>query len=163
MTPYILIYWRIILIKTQPTFQPCFDVAFWLIWHRDVGQCQINVEVTLCISKLKFTTSNNVESTLCISMLMWTTLDNVQTTLSFSASSFTRLVNVETTLGKWSFPRRTKKNHFKWMHWIQLPFYNLHFTPHFKRNLLENTCKAVKIKIIKNTALQELYLSCFTM
>ena len=35
--------------------------------RRDVAQRQINVETTLCISTLKFTTSNNVESTLCIS------------------------------------------------------------------------------------------------
>ena len=45
--------------------------------RREVGQRQISVETTLCISTLKFTTSNNVESTLCISTLTWTTLDNV--------------------------------------------------------------------------------------
>ena len=83
---------------TQQTFQRCFNVVFWLIVRRDVGQRQINVETTLCISTLEFTTSNNVESTLRISTLMSTTLDNVEATLSFSTSSFTTLVNVETTL-----------------------------------------------------------------
>ena len=52
------------------TFQRCFNVVFWLIQRRDVGQRQINVETTLCISTLEFTTSNNVESTLCISTLI---------------------------------------------------------------------------------------------
>ena len=94
---------------TQQTFQRCFNVAFWLMRRHDVRQCQINVETTLCISTLKFTTSNNVESTLCISTLTWTTLDNVETTLSFSTSSFTTLVKVETTLWKWPLLKRTKK------------------------------------------------------
>ena len=52
---------------SQQTFQRCFNVVFWLMRRRDVGQRQINVETTLRISTLKFTTSNNVESTLCIS------------------------------------------------------------------------------------------------
>ena len=56
-------------VTTQQTFQRCFNVVFWLTPRRDVGQRQINVETTLCISTLKFTTSNNVESTLCISTL----------------------------------------------------------------------------------------------
>ena len=106
-------------VETQQTFQRCFNVVFWLIWRRDVEQRQINAETTLCISTLEFTTSNNVESTLRISTLMWTTLDNVEATLSFSTSSFTTLVNVETMLWKWPFPKRTKKNHFKLIHWIQ--------------------------------------------
>ena len=38
--------------------------------RRDVGQRQINVETTLRISTLKFTTSNNVESTLCFNVDM---------------------------------------------------------------------------------------------
>ena len=89
----------------QGTFQRCFNVVFWLMQRGDVGQSQINVETTLCISTLKFTTSNNVQSTLCISTLTWTTLDNVEATLSFSTSSFTKLVNVETTLWKWENDR----------------------------------------------------------
>ena len=52
------------------TFQRCFNVDFWLIRRRDLGQRQINVETTLCISTLEFTTSNNVESMLCISTLI---------------------------------------------------------------------------------------------
>ena len=61
-----LLIFRFILISQQ-TFQRCFNVVFWLMRRRDVGQRQINIETTLCISTLKFTTSNNVESTLCIS------------------------------------------------------------------------------------------------
>ena len=70
-------FWKI----TQQTFQRCFNVVLWLMRRRDVGQRQINVETTLCISTLEFTTLNNVESTLCISTLNFTTLGNVQTTL----------------------------------------------------------------------------------
>ena len=55
--------------STQKTFQHCFNVVFWLMGRRDMGQRQINVETTLRISTLKFATSNNVESTLCISTL----------------------------------------------------------------------------------------------
>ena len=98
-------------VSAQQTFQRCFNVVFWPMWHRDVGQSQINVETTLCIPTLKFTTSYNVGSTLRISTLTWTTLDNVETTLSFSTSSFTTLVNVETTLWKWPLLKRTKKNY----------------------------------------------------
>ena len=85
-----------------------FQCYLLLIWAHNVGQRQINVEITFHISTLEFTTSNNVESTLCIS-----TLNNVETTLSFSTLRFTILVNVETALWKWSFLKRTKKNYFK--------------------------------------------------
>ena len=34
------------------------QVVFRLVWRRDVGQCQTNVEITLCTSTLKFTTLN---------------------------------------------------------------------------------------------------------
>ena len=71
----------------QQTFQRCFIVVFRLIRRRDVEQCRVNVETTLCISILEFTTPNNVESTLCISTLIWTKSDNVETTLPFSTSS----------------------------------------------------------------------------
>ena len=99
----VMLFMSIVLriLTAQQTFQRCFYVLFWWMQRRDVGQRQINVETTLGISTLKFTTSNNVESTLCISTLTWTTLDNVDTTLSFSTSKFTTLVNVETTLWKW--------------------------------------------------------------
>ena len=80
-----------------------------VVQHRDVRQCEINVETTLCISTLEFTTSNKVESTLCISTLIWTTPDNVEITFSFSTLSFTMLVNVKTTLWKWPFLKRTTK------------------------------------------------------
>ena len=67
-------------LETQQAFQHCFNVVFWLIRCRDVGQPQVNIETTLCISTLEFTT------------LIWTTL-----------------VNVETTLWKWLFLKRTKQ------------------------------------------------------
>ena len=95
--------------QTQQTFQRCFNVVFWLIRCRDVGQRKTNVEIALCISTLEFTTSNNVESMLCISTLIWTTLDNIETTLSFSTLIWTTLVNVETTLWKWPFLKRAKQ------------------------------------------------------
>ena len=75
----------------QQTFQRRFNVAFRLIWRRDVTQRQINVETTLCFSTLN-----------------WTTLDNVETTLSFSTSIFTTLGNVETTLQIWLFEKKLK-------------------------------------------------------
>ena len=74
---------------TQQTFERRFDVAFRLIWRRDVAQRQIT---------LKFTTLNNVETTLCISTLNWTKLDHFETKLSFSTSILTTLGNVEATL-----------------------------------------------------------------
>ena len=50
--------WKVSKDGTQQTFRRCFNVAFWLMRRRDVGQRPINVETTLCISTLEFTTSN---------------------------------------------------------------------------------------------------------
>ena len=105
--------------SSQRTFQRCFNVVFWLMRRRDVGQRQVYVETTLCISTLEFTTSNNVESMLCISTLIWTTLDNIETTLSFSTLIWTTLVNVETTLWKWPFLKRTRQIISKRIHGIR--------------------------------------------
>ena len=71
-------------VDTQETFQRVLNVAVRVIWRCDVAQCQINVETTLCMSKLKSTTLNNVKSTLSISTLILTTLDNIETILIFS-------------------------------------------------------------------------------
>ena len=103
------------LFNTQQTFQRCLNVDVRLIWRRDVGQCQINVETTLCISMLKFTTLNNVELMLSTSMLILTTLDNVKTILLLSTSSFPTLINFETTLWIWPFSKSWKwqKNIFE--------------------------------------------------
>ena len=84
-------------ISTQETFQRGFNFVFRVIWLRDVGQCQINVETTLCMSTLKFTTLNNVTSKLSVSALILTTLEKVETMLLFSTSSFITLINVKTT------------------------------------------------------------------
>ena len=89
---------------TQGTYQRCFNVVFWLMRRGDVRQSQVNVETTLCISTLKFTTSNKFEST-----LTWTTLDNVETTLPFSTSNFTTLVNVEIMVMKMTASKKNKK------------------------------------------------------
>ena len=66
---------------TQQTFQRCLNVVVRLICCREVEQRETNVETTLCMQTLKFTTLNNVESTLSISTLILTTLDNVVTAL----------------------------------------------------------------------------------
>ena len=83
--------------SSKPSKHLTLNVAVRVIWRRDVRQCQINVDTTLCISTLKITMLNNVESTLSISTLMLTTLGNAKTMLLFSKSSFT-LINIETTL-----------------------------------------------------------------
>ena len=131
-----------ILVLTQQIFHRCFNVVFWLVQRRDVGQRQINVETTLCISALDLTTSNNVESTLCISTLIWTTLDNVETTLSFSTSSFTTLVNVETTLWRWPFLKRTKKIISNKIHGIE-SFNNYFITFFTLLTMLRGICRRV--------------------
>ena len=141
------------------TFQRCFNVAFWLMRRRDMGQHQINVETTLFISTLEFSTSNNVESVLCISTLIWT-LDDVETTLSFLTLIWTTLVNVETMLWKWPFLKKTK----------QIRSFNYSFTTFF--NLLPMLieyveeylqCRENFLNIMKDTALLELNLNCFTL
>ena len=88
-------------VNTQETFQRGLSVVIMDIWRREVGQCQIIVETTLCMSTLKFTTLNNVQSTLSISALILTRLDNVKTMMLFSTSSFITLINFEATLRKW--------------------------------------------------------------
>ena len=82
--------------NTQKTFQRCLNVVVRAIWLRSVGQYQINVETTLRMYTLKFTTFNNVKLTLPISTLILTTSDNAETMLSFLTSSFKTLTNVET-------------------------------------------------------------------
>ena len=77
------------LVKSQQTFQRRFNVVFRLIWRRDVAQRQINVETTLRISAMN-----------------WTTLDNAEITLSFSTSILTTFGNVETTLQIWPFEKK---------------------------------------------------------
>ena len=132
-------------IYTQQTFQRCFNVVFWLIRRRDVGQRQFNVETTLHISTLEFTTSNNVESMLCISTLIWTTLGNVETTLSFSRSSFTTLVNVKTTLWKWPFLKKKQQIIPNRIHGIQS--FNYYFIIFFTLlPMLRGICRRVRAR-----------------
>ena len=106
------------LIPSQQTFQRCFNVVFCLIQRRDVGQRQINVETTLHISTLEFTTSNNVKSMLYISTLIWNNVRQ-RRDIVVSTSSFTALVNVETTLWKWPFLKITKQIISNRIHGIQ--------------------------------------------
>ena len=112
------------IVLSQQTFQRRLNVAFRLIWRRDVAQRQINIETRLRTSTLKSTTFNKVETTLCISMLNWTTLDNVDTTLRI-----------------WPFQKKNKSasiqkqnNIFEiqGIYWTQKSF---SIFPHFKRNL----------------------------
>ena len=91
--------------NTQETFQCSLNVAVRVIWRRDVGQCQSNVETTLCMSTLK-STSN---PTLSISTLILTTFDNVEKMSLFSTSSFTTSINVKTTLWIWPFSKSWKE------------------------------------------------------
>ena len=104
-----------IFVSTQETFQCGLSVVVRVIWLRDVGQCQSNVETTLRMSALRFTTLSNVKSTLSISTLILTTSDNVKIMPLFWTSSFITLINVETTLWIWPFSKSWKeqKNIFK--------------------------------------------------
>ena len=74
---YLPFCWKIKQPSNQETFQRRFNVAFRLIWRRDVAERYINVEATLWTSTFKFRTLSTVESTLfqlCISTLIWTKL-----------------------------------------------------------------------------------------
>ena len=75
-----LFWWKKV---SQATFQRCFNVV-GLIWRRNVGQSQIKVETTRCMSTLKLATLNIVESTLSISTLilannLWLCQNNIVT------------------------------------------------------------------------------------
>ena len=74
--------------------------TLFLGWY-DVATSH-NVKPTLkqrCVRQmLEFTTLNNVESTLSISTLIWTTLENVETMLG----------NIETTLWIWTLAKKVK-------------------------------------------------------
>ena len=99
----------------QQTFQPCFNVIVRLIYRRSVGQREINIETTLFMSMLEFTTLNNVESTLFISTLIWTTLGNVETTLPLSTLIYKMLSHVETTLWIWPLKKMENKLRAKYI------------------------------------------------
>ena len=101
--------------SAQETFQRGLSVVVRVIWLHDVGQCQSNVETTLRMSALRFTTLSNVKSTLSVSTLILTTSDNVKIMPLFWTSSFITLINVETTLWIWPFSKSWKeqKNIFK--------------------------------------------------
>ena len=96
-------------VNNQKNFQCCLNVAVRVICHRDVGQCQINVQTTLYMSMLKFKPLNNIKSTLSIWKLILTTLDKVETMLLLSMSSFIVLINVEAKLWIWSFFKKWKE------------------------------------------------------
>ena len=68
---------------------------------------------------------------------------------------------------KMSISKKNKKNHFKLKTLnskLLLLFHKLlHFAPNFKKNMVKNTYKAAKIRIMKNTALQELDLNRFIL
>ena len=142
---------RPIFVITQQSFQCFFNVVFWLIRRRDVGQSLITVETTLRNSTLEFATSNNFKSSWCITTWKWTTLHNVETKLLFSTSSLTTLINVETMLWKWPFPKKQKKIISNRIHGNQR--FNFHFIIFFtllsmlrgiRRRVLEKPWKFFK-------------------
>ena len=160
--------WVHLEVISQQTLQRCFKVIFWLVRRRDVRQRQINVEPTLCILTLEFTTSNNVESMLCISTLIWATLDNVETTLLFSTLIWTMLVNIETALWKWQFLNRTKQIISNRIH--EIGSFNYYFIIFFTllpvlieyvEEYLQGRKKSSNI--MKDTALLELNLNRFSL
>ena len=79
-------------------------------WPRDVGQCQINVETKLCMSKLKFTTLKNVESTLSIStFILINNVSQCHNNVVVFNFGFSTLINVQTTLWTGSCFKELKK------------------------------------------------------
>ena len=131
---------------SQETFQRCFNVFFWLIWHRNVEQCQINVETTFFISKSEYTALSEINSMTCVSTLIWTTLDNVKITFLFSTSSFATFINFQTTLWKPPFSKWAKRITSNWIHWIQIfnCYLIIFFTLPF---ILQGTCWRIFAKI----------------
>ena len=101
-------------------------------------QHEINVETTLGISTLQFTTFNKVPTTLCISMLNLATLDKVETTLSFSTSIFAKLGKVKITLQIWPFAKKIKPQFINKIIFLNFKEYvglKIFFIlPHFRRN-----------------------------
>ena len=95
-----------------------FNIFVKVIWRRDVGQYQINVETTLCMPTLKFIMLNNVKSMLSISKLTLTTLDNVETMLS----SFITFINLE---------QRCEYDHFQKVEKSQKYFQEQRYTNKF--------------------------------
>ena len=96
-------------INAQEIFQRDLNLVVRVIWRGNVNQCQINVEITLFMSTLKFTSLNDVKLTLSNSTLILTTVDNVETMLSFSTLNFRMLMNVEKALWVWLFSKNWKQ------------------------------------------------------
>ena len=68
---------------------------------------------------------------------------------------------------KMTISKKNKKSHFKLNKLnlkLLLVFHNLfNLSPNFKKNMLKNTCKAAKIRIMKNTASEEVNLNRFAL
>ena len=148
---------------TQQTFQHCFNVVVKLIWLRDVGRRQTNVETMLCMSTLKFTTLNKVESTFSISTLILTTLESVEATLWIWP--FSKKYSVKKSKKNLSFKKNEKKKE-NW-NWIwgtpSLDYYFKILLTLFP--ILRETWRRIFAKpqkflwYSKNAASQELYLN----
>ena len=141
-----LFWWKKV---SQATFQRCFNVV-GLIWRRNVGQSQIKVETTRCMSTLKLATLNIVESTLSISTLilannLWLCQNNIVTfNVEFQNVDQHRNTVVNMTFKKRNWNRIRTLN-LK----LILLFQNLvDFIPDFKSNMEKNICKPEKIRII---------------
>ena len=83
--------------STQQTLRRCLKIVVRVIWRRDFGQCQINVEIY------------NVEQRRINIVYFNVDINNVETMLLFWASSFTTLINVETKFWIWSFSKSWKE------------------------------------------------------
>ena len=83
--------------STQQTLRRCLKIVVRVIWRRDFGQCQINVEIY------------NVEQRRINIVYFNVDINNVETMLLFWASSFTTLINVETKFWIWPFSKSWKE------------------------------------------------------
>ena len=91
----------------QQTSQRFFDVLFRLMWRRDIGQCQINVETTLCTKCWNLQCWAMSNQRCLFRRLIWT-LVKVETTLSFLTSISSTLGYVEIALWIWPFVKKIK-------------------------------------------------------
>ena len=144
-------------ITSQQTFQRCFSDVVKLIWQHDPVQRQINVETTLCMSTLKFSTLNNVESTLFISTLILNVvifnveIYNIVSTLikiwSFAKYDHLQKAKKSQNIFFWALKKKQKKLNTLNSK-FRLPFENLvDCIPHFKRNMERNISEVAKVFI----------------
>ena len=117
-----------------------------LIWRRDIGQCQTNVETILCTSTMKFTTLTNVESACYFSV----DINNVgqhRITLSFPKSSFATLISVARRFSVSKYAKCWKIK-LEWRTWTIIFFWASN-----KNHLKLNTLNSKFRLLLKNLVL----------